>query len=100
MSNELDPSMIKNHIKTIIDYDIENYRIGMGSKDTYKNLLLQSLVKRSTFSFKERIDFYSKALEINEFKSRNFALMYAIFSIIGWRGVSILRNYSERLYKI
>ena len=93
ISTELDTSVIKNHIATEIDYDIEYSPDYMGSKmDIYKNLLLQSLSKRSTFSFKERIDFYSKALKMNEIKSKNFAFMYAIFSVIGWRGVSILNK--------
>lgn len=93
ITNKLEASsIIKNNSSTEFDYDMEYSQVWFGNDEMeiYKNLLLQSLFKRSPFSLKERVRFYSEALKRNEFKSKNKALSYAILSLIGWRGLALL----------
>ncbi|MGB9980659.1 hypothetical protein, partial [Methanobacterium sp.] len=79
------------------DYDADYIRIWYNDVnfESYKRLLLQSLLKDSSFSFTERRNFYVQSLKNNEFKSKKLALMYAILSIIGWRGYSMIDKYLD-----
>jgi glycosyltransferase involved in cell wall biosynthesis len=93
ITNKFDDSIIKNIAPPPAYEDMKYAQIWFRDDlETYKNLLLESIFKRSTFSFNERIEFYSKALKRKEFKSKNYALMYAILSVIGWRGQFILKK--------
>lgn len=50
-----------------------------------KNLLLQSALKLSAFSWKHRFKFYIQSIKNGEFKSKKDLFKGAILALIGWR---------------
>ncbi|MGB9980317.1 hypothetical protein, partial [Methanobacterium sp.] len=97
---------IREDKKYSCNYDLEYAQIYQSNVnfEPYKKLFLQSILKESSFPFAERINFYFKGLKNNEFKSKKLILMYALLSVIGWNGLSILNerlnnhNYVENDY--
>jgi len=64
-------------------YDINESRVFCANLKPYKQLLLQSILKKSTFSIKERIEFFKESIRRNEFDSRIELYKYIIPLIFG-----------------
>ncbi len=72
------------------EYDREYVRGLYGSEksEIYNRLIIQSVFKDSEFSIKDNFGFYLNALKNDEFNVKQ-KLMYALMSLIGFKGVSM-----------
>lgn len=88
---------IKNS-KAACDYDLEYTRnlLGKDEFELNKELLFQSIFKRSKFSLKDNIHFYSMSLKKAEFKSMKNAISYSLLPFIGFTGISVGRKFGDR----
>ena len=88
-----------NHDKMINDscyYEINESRIFNENLKPFKQLVLQSFLKKSSFSIKERIQFFSKARKRNEF-SRNELYKYVVPVFLGKNYLKGLKPLKKNL---
>jgi len=69
---------------TVNQFDIEDVKLfTCRNFKPYKHLILQSVLKESSFSIKERLEFYYNGLNRNEFNSKKETFGYIIPVIFG-----------------
>ena len=78
------------------EYDLEYVR----RRDSFainEKLLIQAALKRSSFSFEDRIKFYIKALKNKEFQSRKRIVRGAVLALGGWWGPSLYELLGRKI---